>query len=56
MSRDVLNKLPKGKYVISKLWKNAGITIAKKNVSVLSCQDNRMCDTKLAIRSGVVVG
>ena len=28
----------------------------KKNVSVLSCQDNRMCDTKLAIRSGVVVG
>ena len=34
MSRDVLNKLPKGKYVISKLWKNAGITIAKK---MLAC-------------------
>ena len=29
MSRDVLNKLPKGKYVISTLWKNARITIAK---------------------------
>ena len=29
MSRDVLNKLPKGKYVICTLWKNAGITIAK---------------------------
>ena len=29
MSRDVLNKLPKGKYVISTLWKNTRITIAK---------------------------
>ena len=29
MSRDVLNKLPKGKYMISTLWKNTGITIAK---------------------------
>ena len=29
MSRDVLNKLPKGKYMISTLWKNTRITIAK---------------------------
>ena len=34
--------------MISTLWKND----RKKYVSVLGCQDNLMCDTKLAVRKG----
>ena len=37
--------------MISTLWKND----RKKYVSVLGCQDNLMCDTKLAVRKGVGV-
>ena len=51
MSRDVLNKLPKGKYVISKLWKNAGVTIAKK---MLACSVVRT--TECVTQSSLFVG
>ena len=51
MSRDVLNKLPKEKHVISKLWKNAGNTIAKK---MLACSVVRT--TECVTQSSLFVG
>ena len=51
MSRDVLNKLPKGKYVISTLWKNTRITIAK---NMLACSVVRT--TECVIQSLLFVG